>query len=337
MRVAVVGAGVAGRLCALAFMARGHAVVVYDHGPARASGVAAGLLSPLSGRELPDASIVALASRSLSLWRELAPALQVPFAAEGTIIVAHPRDRLLLDELERGLRSRMPVEPCDAGALESSLARLGRALSLPEEGWIDAPAALRAIAAHLRQGGATLREGVRVVPCAYAVDTAEGRDAYDCVIDCRGLGARDDLPRLRGVRGELLLVEAPEVELRRPVRVLHARAPLYVVPRGDRRCVIGATLVESEDRGPISVRAALELLSMAYALEPGFAEARILETATGLRPALPDHLPLVDAQPGLVRVNGLYRHGFVIGPALAERVCALVEAHGEEAARCVSA
>ena len=112
------------------------------------------------------------------------------------------------------------------------------------------------------------------------------------MIDCRGLAARDKQTELRGVKGELILIETAEVELKRPVRLIHPRFPLYVIPRGDDRFMLGATSIEAEDRG-VSVRSALELLSAAYAVHPAFGEARILEFGSGLRPAFPDNLPRI--------------------------------------------
>jgi glycine oxidase len=113
------------------------------------------------------------------------------------------------------------------------------------------------------------------------------------------------------------VVETSEVELLRPVRLIHPRFPLYVIPRGDGRFMLGATSIESEDAG-VSVRSALELLGAAYAVHPAFAEARIVEFGSGLRPAYPDNLPRISIEQQRITVNGLYRHGFLLAPALAE-------------------
>ena len=117
-------------------------------------------------------------------------------------------------------------------------------------------------------------------------------DLEGIVIDCRGLSARDEQPELRGVKGEMIIVETNEVELSRPVRLIHPRWPLYVIPRGDNKFMLGATSIEAEDTG-VSVRSALELLGAAYAVHPAFAEARIVEFGSGLRPAFPDNLPRI--------------------------------------------
>ena len=107
------------------------------------------------------------------------------------------------------------------------------------------------------------------------------------IVDCRGLGARDDLKTLRGVRGERILIEAKDVRLTRPIRLLHPRVPFYIVPWPGAQFMIGATLIESADGGPATLRSAMELLSCAYALLPELGEARIVEIAAGVRPASP--------------------------------------------------
>jgi glycine oxidase len=143
------------------------------------------------------------------------------------------------------------------------------------------------------------------------------RDA-DLVIDCRGLAAKDDLPNLRGVRGERIVVKSREIALSRPIRLLHPRFPLYVVPWGNGVYLIGATEIESEETGPITLRSALDLLSAAYALDPAFAEAEIVLQGAGARPAFPDNRPRIILRGRYIYVNGLYRHGFLLAPVLAE-------------------
>jgi glycine oxidase len=177
-----------------------------------------------------------------------------------------------------------------------------------------------------------------VLPELHArIEAAGGTIKFDCdidagdlegiVIDCRGLSARDEQPELRGVKGEMIIVETSEVELSRPVRLIHPRWPLYVIPRGDGRFMLGATSIEAEDNG-VSVRSALELLGAAYVVHPAFGEARIVEFGAGLRPAFPDNLPKIRIEQERIMVNGLYRHGFLLAPALAELTLAYL-ARGE--------
>jgi glycine oxidase len=149
------------------------------------------------------------------------------------------------------------------------------------------------------------------------------------VVDCRGMGARRCWPQLRGVRGEIVRLHAPEVELHCMLRLLHPRYPMYIVPRAEGRLVIGATSIESDDHSAVSVRGALELLTSAYSVLPALAEARILEFNTQVRPALPDNAPAIhfDRQRKVARINGLYRHGFLLTPTIVENALALLSLH----------
>ena len=121
------------------------------------------------------------------------------------------------------------------------------------------------------------------------------------------------------------MVKSREVKLSRPVRLLHPRFPVYVVPWGNGVYMIGATVIESEETGPISVRSALDLLSAAYALDPAFAEAEIVLQGAGARPAFPDNRPRIMVGRRYIYVNGLYRHGFLLAPVMAELVANYIE------------
>jgi glycine oxidase len=112
------------------------------------------------------------------------------------------------------------------------------------------------------------------------------------------------------------------VELARPVRLLHPRHSLYVVPWGGGTYMLGATSIESDDSGPVSVKSALDLLGMAYALHPAFGEARVISLDAGVRPSFPSNLPRIVLERDVIRVNGMYRHGFLLAPVLAEMVAA---------------
>jgi len=184
---------------------------------------------------------------------------------------------------------------------------------------------LPALVETLRQDGATLRFATEVEQLASGAITVGGtRHAFDWVLDCRGLAASDQMAQLRGVRGEILTVRTSEVRLSRPIRMMHPRYPLYIVPRPSHRFVVGATSIESDSLRPATVRSALELLSAAYALHPAFAEAEIVELNVQCRPTFPDHLPRIILQDKLLRINGLYRHGYLLSPLLAETVAAFV-------------
>ena len=120
----------------------------------------------------------------------------------------------------------------------------------------------------------------------------------DIVVDCRGLGARDDLKTLRGVRGERILIEAKDVRLTRPVRLLHPRIPFYIVPWPSNQFTVNLRHSDRKRRwrpGDFALgdRA---VASCAYALLPELGEARIVSIDAGVRPSFPDNAPKVMVQ-----------------------------------------
>ena len=122
----------------------------------------------------------------------------------------------------------------------------------------------------------------------------------------------------------MIILRAPDIHITRPVRLLHPRIPLYIVPRGNGIYMLGATMVESEAASHITARSMLELLSAAYALSPAFGEAEILETGVDLRPAFADNLPRIRRRGTTIFANGLYRHGYLLAPALAKGIAELI-------------
>jgi glycine oxidase len=325
-RATVFGAGVAGLACAVELAERGVAVAVLEReerlGAGGCSWYAGGMLAPWCELESAEPLVARLGAEALPWWRARLPGT----ALNGSLIVAHGRDAGELRQFARRTERYEWLEGDAIGALEPDLAgRFGQALYFPEEGHLDPRAALGALAARVAALGGSIRFGV--APEAYQEAAAEAAAA---VIDCRGLAAREALPELRGVKGEMLIVRLPEINLSRPVRVLHPRVPVYIVPRGDGHYMIGATMIESDAPARISARSMLELLGAAYALHPAFAEAQIIEIGTGVRPAFPDNLPRVARVGGVIHVNGLYRHGFLLAPALARQAARL--ALGEDPA-----
>ena len=124
---------------------------------------------------------------------------------------------------------------------------------------------------------------------------------------------------VRGVRGEVITLDCPGHGLTRPVRLLHPRHRVYIVPRSARQLIVGASEIESEDRSPVSLRTAVELMAAAHSVLPALAEARIERLDVNLRPALPDNNPRIDHAGRKLAINGLFRHGWLLAPALVEQ------------------
>ncbi len=306
--VTIIGAGIAGAWQALLFAQAGHDVTLHEQGDAAlmlsTSHWAGGMLAPWCESEAAEPVISRLGLRSLDLWRQELP--DTPF--NGSLVVAHARDRNDFERFARLTSGHKRIDAAALAALEPSLeGRFRDALFFPGEGHVEPRRVLPKLHEKIVAAGGRIRFNS-------AVDAS---DLDGLVIDCRGLAARDAQPELRGVKGEMILIETAEVQLARPVRLIHPRWPLYVIPREDNHFMLGATSIEAEDTG-VSVRSALELLGAAYAVHPAFAEARIVEFGSGLRPAFPDNLPRIAVDEDRIAVNGLYRHGFLIAPALAE-------------------
>lgn len=340
--VTVLGAGLMGRLLACTLARRGYPVRVFDAAGPEADGaaarVAAAMLAPLAESAVTETSVVRMGLHSLVRWPELIAELPAPvfFQQTGTLVLWHRADAAEADRFKRQLAhtaDQLPTLPApaalDGAGIERLEPTLGRrftqGLYLPGEGQLDNRQLLTALGEQMQRLKIDLQWHSPREPEGVAA-AADPDNLDDWLIDCRGLGARKQWPGLRGVRGEVLRLHAPEVAISRPTRLLHPRYPLYIAPKPDDVFVVGATEIESDDRSPVSVRSTLELLSAAYAVHPGFAEARVLETATQVRPALPDNLPALRwLAPRRLQVNGLYRHGFLMAPALLDATLALMD------------
>ncbi|QND60550.1 glycine oxidase ThiO [Mesorhizobium huakuii] len=313
MRVLVKGAGVAGITVAFELAIRGAAVTVVEtrHGiGGNASWFAGGMLAPWCERESAEQPVLDL-GRDAADWWDAVLSGQVTRA--GTLVVAAPRDAGELDRFASRTSGHRRVDESEIALLEPDLAgRFPRGLLFPDEAHLDPRLVIAALHDKLATMGVEFHFGCDATQVS----------GFDRQIDCTGMAASDD--RLRGVRGEMLILRTPDISLSRPVRLLHPRFPLYVVPRTDHRFMIGATMVESQSAGPVTVRSMMELLGAAYALHPAFGEAGVIETGAGVRPAFPDNLPRVEMSGDAVAINGLYRHGFLLAPAMARQAADLV-------------
>lgn len=311
VKVSIIGAGVAGLTCACELLDRGISVDLYERssqlGEAACSWYAGGMLAPWCERESAEQAVVDLGVEALTWWDRHVSSFQ----QSGSLVLSMQRDKRDIERFARLTEQHRWLDSSEIGTLEPELAdRFERGLFYPQEAHLDPRQSMHQLAAYLRERGVEIQFGVEV--------QAEDCDS-DRVIDCSGFTARDRLPGLRGVKGEMLVLQSTEISLSRPIRLVHPRYPIYIVPREDDLFMLGATMIENEQKGSVTARSMLELLSAAYALHPAFAEAEIVETGVDLRPAYADNLPGLYRKGNIIFVNGLYRHGFLLSPAMARK------------------
>jgi glycine oxidase len=315
--IVVVGAGIVGLWQALTLVRAGHVVRLIERSPAMfgeaASSYAGAMLGPYCEREVYAPVVRDLGLTSIEQWRDVFPGTVVA----GTLVVAGARDRSDIEHFAAQTEGHERVAAEAIGRLEPNLdGRFDFGLFYAGEAHVAPRAAMEFLLEAFRRAGGDVSCGTEW--------TSSSNHTGDLVIDCRGFGARRELADLRGVRGERVVVRSREIDLQRPIRFLHPRHPIYVVPWGGGVHMIGATVIESEERRPVTVRSALELLGMAYALHPAFGEAEIVEMGAGVRPSFLDNVPKIIVRGNTIYVNGLYRHGFLMAPALAEMVAAYI-------------
>ncbi|MEJ1992097.1 MAG: FAD-dependent oxidoreductase [Maritimibacter sp.] len=302
--IEIAGGGLAGLASALELARCGAKVRIYEAGPEiGASSVArfaGGMLAPWCERESAEEPVLTLGAQAADWWAEITPVTR-----RGTLVVAPPRDQAELTRFSKRTSGFRPVEGAEIDALEPAIAgRFSKGLFFDQEAHLDPRRALKDMAA------AAEALGVEIITGTKAPDKVD--------LDCTGIDAA--LPELRPVRGEMAILHCPEITITRTLRLIHPRMPLYLVPRGDGVFMIGGTMIESSSARAPTVRSLSEMLSAAFTLHPGFAEASVIETGSGLRPAFPDNLPRLVSEGETLHMNGLYRHGFLLAPAMAARV-----------------
>ncbi|WOH37131.1 glycine oxidase ThiO [Thalassotalea fonticola] len=343
--IAIVGAGLMGRLAALFLHRQGEQVTLFDKdqkkGELSAARAAAGLLTPLGESLHCEENIVAMGFKSLTLWPEILASLNGYnfFQQQGSLLVSHAQDNGDFQRFSKHLQRNYAQHPChllnreQINELEPELGRsFNRALYLPEEGQIGNRKLLLALQQQLEdeQVNWLTNHYVKQINGDTLQVNGESQQ-FDLIIDCRGTGAIQAacntigaLSDLRAVRGELFQLYAPDIRLQRPIRLMHPRYQLYIAPKGKGHFVVGATEIESDDMGPMTVRSSLELLSAAYSIHPSFAEAQIRQHVVGTRPAFSDNQPQIKVSNQLIQVNGLFRHGFLIAPVLLKQLLKIV-------------
>ncbi|MBS1174453.1 MAG: thiO [Burkholderiaceae bacterium] len=331
--IAIVGAGLFGRLLAWRLARLNHRVTLFERGtpelPNSPAYIAAGMVAPWCESIEATTEVIRLGHISLNLWPkwldELARDSGEPrvHTTQGTYVVAHPLDLADWQHFVNQVQSHHFLQHAQVGGILNTetltqdapeLAHFNQALYLPDEIAIDNRSLLHSLMRALQRMQVIWHSDTLLT----ITEVLNLSTRFDHVFDCRGLGAKDALPTLRGVRGEVLRIHCPQVQLTRVVRLIHPRYQLYIAPRANHEFVIGATSIESESMNGISVRSSMELMSALVTVSPHFFEATVLEAKSHCRPALPDHNPLCEQNikhPKLWHINGLYRHGFMLSPA----------------------
>ncbi|GAB1262201.1 glycine oxidase ThiO [Aurantivibrio plasticivorans] len=342
--IAIIGAGLLGRLLAWQLLESGHNVTLFDRDrfttsssqPRAAAFTAAAMISPLSEVVVSERSIYDAGMKSLLLWPRWIESLNhttqnpIAYHATGSLVVAHPADINELQQFKRDLGFHLGEDDhsqwLDHQAIEQcepQLKHFQQGLLLPDEAFLDNHHLLDALLERIQSLG-----GECIENCAIEVSGPNNTPPFQAtnfsvIIDCRGTGARThttDSQSIRGVRGEVMWVETDEISLTHAVRLCHPRYKLYVVPKPNHQFIIGATEIESEDTSPISLQSTLELSSALYTIHPAFAEARVVKTDVNLRPAYRDNLPRVERKGNIISANGLYRHGYLLAPVIVQQV-----------------
>ncbi len=311
MRARIIGAGVAGLTVAYELASRGVEVelVEREDGPGRGcSWYAGGMIAPWCELESAEPLVCRLGVEALNFWTRRIPVAQT----RGSLVVATPRDLAELRIFARRAEAFEEIGSNRIAELEPDLAgRFSQALFFPREAHLDPRIALETTACRLAS-----MSNVRL---RFGTEAEEINGDLDWTIDCTGYSAKAKLPGLRGVKGEMMVLTAPDLNFSRPIRLLHPRHPVYVVPREANRYMLGATQIENEERARVTARSVVELINSAYAVHPAFAEAEISETGSDLRPTFSDNLPRIVVQGRTIFVNGLFRHGFLLAPSLARQ------------------
>ncbi len=355
--VVVIGGGVIGLAVAWRAAQRGLAVRVIERGElgGGASHVAAGMLAPVTEADPGELALLELGLRSAAGWPAFAAELAAASGADpglrqcGALVVARDRDEAEALERELELRRELGLDverllPSAARRIEPALAPTIRlALSVAGDHATDPRATVSALAEAGRRVGVDLCTGEAVdrIQCKGAkitgVRLASGALVKaERVVIAGGawsgqIGGLPEVP-LRPVKGQILRLRDPHGPglVDRIVRFEGG----YLVPRGDGRYVLGATMEERGFDATVTAGGLYELLRDAGELVPGIHELVVEESAAGLRPATPDNAPLLGADPeidGLHWATGHHRNGILLAPVTAQIVAAGLDPDGAEA------
>jgi glycine oxidase len=358
--ICVAGAGIIGLSLALELHHRGARVIVAEASSPlqQASTAAAGMLAAEDPDNPPQ--LLALSRHSRALYPEFLARIEnlsdmaVPFQTSLTV-QEHEHPRVVAPNRTPSIDEIAAETPL--AVTSKRLAQLlapGSALDrfqLLREHSIDprqlAPALLAAVRATSIQllTNSSVRS-TRTTPNSVHIETNSGTIEATQFIDCRGAWTTDlsDLAAsstpesaysVIPVKGQMLALAIPP-EL--PLDITFRTAHFYIVPRlqGPQagRAIIGATLEHVGFDKTVHPTDIAALHAQAAALVPGLANARIVDTWAGLRPATADRLPLLGAHPTRPHhfvASGHFRNGILLAPATAQVMADLLLNQSHEA------
>jgi glycine oxidase len=347
----VIGAGVVGLSCAWRCAQAGLSVLVLerDEPGAGASGVAAGMLAPVTEASFGEEALLELNLAARRQWPafaaelEEATALPTGYVDSGGLVVAADRDdaeelrRLHAFQVELGLDAEW-LGPRAARRLEPALSpRIGGAIHAPQDGHVDPVAVIHALGVAITTAGGELCTGVEVVGIDVAggavqgVRTAEGEEvAARAVVVAAGawssqggLAVEASAPAIRPVKGQLL-----ELRVRRgrrpPARRIVRTPRCYLVTRSDGRVVLGATQEEQGFDTTVTADGVYRLLEAAWEVLPDVGELELVEARAGLRPGTQDNSPAIGegGPSGLLWATGHHRNGIMLAPLTGRAIAA---------------
>jgi glycine oxidase len=313
--ISIIGAGVAGLWTALLARQKGFDVTLYDKNDNTltqgCSYRAGGMLAFHCEADSKNDTITQQGKQSLALWQEhFADCI----TQNGSLLLARPNDKDQLRYFDTVTTDFKKLTALDIAQLEPELeGRFEHGLFYTNEAHLEPRLCLEKLLQKCIALGVDIHFN-------HSIDTF---NPHHITINTTGLCAKKNLTALRGVKGEMIVVKCHDIHFMRPIRLLHPHHPIYIVPRPDNHYMIGATTIESDtaiNSQNISVQSAGILLTQAFHLHPAFGEAEIIEMNVGYRPAFNNNKPQIMHQDGIYYLNGLYRHGWTIAPAVASEL-----------------
>jgi glycine oxidase len=336
--VAVVGGGVIGLAVAWRAAQRGLRTLVLDAGEDGAWRYAAGMLAPVTEAEFGERALLDLGLRAAAGFPDFCAELEQASGRDpglrrtGTLVVARDRDEA--EELERLYAYRQELglaverlRPSGARRAEPALAPTVRlALDVPGDGAVDPRRLVASLSDAVEAAGGEIRRERVTDPTTLA--------ARQVVVAAGAWSGKLGSLPVRPVKGQIMRLRDPHGQdlVTRTIRTREG----YLVPRGEGRYVLGATVEERGwDTAP-TAGATHELIRDLAEVVPGVLELEIEELGAGLRPGTPDNLPVIGEAGGLIWATGHYRNGILLADVTAHAVAQILAGDGlpEWAAAC---